>query len=263
MTNIVILVKFVISRMRVMLFSALNILLICSMGGATYAASLHTQSAADQAFSQALPAQLTGVVPSPLNQSVDIARFQQAIADDLSGRPSAARSIYDVLKNTELSDQIKIPSAINLAALGRFDEAKSAFSRITLSSDTRESHYAQLWQLWLIARNHTGKIIPLKKQLAQVASNFKMAEPYQQAIVDLYAGKGSVDAVFKAVQAIDKLTDIQKRNVITEATFFTGGYLRYVDQDKEAELRLYQREQSQLCLLSLERPFISHAVGEL
>lgn len=264
MSITVILVQLMGSRLRVMLFAALNILLIGSMGGwSAYAASLHTQGAADQAFSQASPAQLTGVVPSPLNQSVDIARFQQAIAEDLSGHPSAARSIYDVLKDTEMSDQIAVPSAINLAVLGRLDEARSAFAGIALSKDRHEANYAQLWLLWIAARTNGGKAILLRQQLGEMAKGSQMALPYQQAIAELYAGRGNAGAAFQAIEAMPNLSDLERQNFITEATFFTGGYLRYVNQDNQAALRLFKRYQGQLCLLSLERPLINTAIAEL
>ncbi|HBE9082905.1 hypothetical protein [Serratia fonticola] len=245
---------------------SLNFLLLASLGGwagVTLAASSLINSEVPQSASQH-----SHTLPSPmsqgrLSQSVQSEMFQQAIADDLSQRPLAARKLYDALEDSEMAGEIAVPSAVNLAALARFEEAKSAFAVIAQSANPRESNYALLWQLWLTARMHTGKTPPLKKQLSEIAAEVNLGVPYQQAIVDLYAGKGHAEAIFSAIDTMPDLSEADKQNFITEATFFTEGYLRYVSQDRMAALQLFKRYQHQLYIFSLERPLINESIAEL
>ncbi|WMY73539.1 hypothetical protein RHD99_19120 [Buttiauxella selenatireducens] len=199
----------------------------------------------------------------PQTKEARVALFQQAVADDLAGRNSAARKAWDVLKNTDMAAQSAVPSAINLAALGKFDAASTAFDALTASSNTRESDYARLWQLWLTARTHVGKSAALKKELAILASGMNVSSPGQQALIRLYAGKGSTDAVFAAIAAMPGTDELQRRDALTEATFFTGGYLQFVTHDNKAALQLYEREQNHLNSTSLETPLINKAAATL
>ncbi|MNC64540.1 hypothetical protein D3C75_1147550 [compost metagenome] len=57
--------------------------------------------------------------------------------------------------------------------------------------------------------------------------------------------------------------ELQRRNALTEATFFAGGYLQYVKSNGNAALQLYQREQSHLNSTSLELPLIEKATATL
>ncbi|WP_447877616.1 hypothetical protein [Serratia fonticola] len=249
--------------MRLIVLKVWLLSLLSAWAGVTLAASSPAAKEAVSATSPLLSDRHADGMGKPVDQSSYQAMFQKAITEDLSGRPQDARKIYDMLQKTELAPQVAVPSAINLAALARFDEAKSAFAHIALSADENESNYAQIWQLWLTARTHTGMTASLKKQLSVMAAGFNVAVPYQRAIVDLYAGKGDVESVFKAIDAMPNLSGIQKQNVITEATFFTGAYLRYVAQDNKSALQVFKRYQDQFCILSLERPLINGAIAEL
>lgn len=200
---------------------------------------------------------------APNNKDARVALFQQAVADDLAGRNSAARKVWDALKSTDMAEQSAVPSAINLVALSKFDAARNAFDALTASSNPRESDYARLWQLWLTARTYVGKPAALKKELAILASGMNVSSPGQQALIRLYAGKGSTDAVFAAIAAMPGTDELQHRDALTEATFFTGGYLQFVTHDNKAALQLYEREQSQLNSTSLEKPLINKAAATL
>lgn len=189
--------------------------------------------------------------------------FQQAVANDLAGHNHEARMAYDALKNTDMAMQAAVPSAINFAALGQFDAASKAFEQLAASHDTRSSDYAKLWQLWLIARTHTGKPASLKKELARLASGMNLSSPGQQALVRLYAGSGSIDAAFAAVAAIPGINELQRRDALTETIFFTGGYLQYVARNNKAALQFYEREQNKLNNTSLESPLINAAITSL
>lgn len=189
--------------------------------------------------------------------------FQQAVIDDLAGKNSEARKAYDALKGSDMSAQIAVPSAVNSVAMGQFDVAKPAFDALATSPNTRERDYAHLWQLWLTARTYTGNPEPLKKELARQASGMNTHSPSQQALVRLYTGTGSTDAVFSAIAAMPGTDELQRRDALTEATFFIGGYLQYVARNNKAALELYEREQSQLNNTSLENPLINKAAATL
>lgn len=192
-----------------------------------------------------------------------VALFQQAINDDLAGRNASARKVYDTLAGTEMATQIAVPLAINLVALGQFDAADEAFGVIATSDNARERDYAHLWQLWLTARTYVGKPTALKKELAILASGMNVSSAGQQALVRLYEGKGSTDAVYAAIAAMPGTDELQRRDALTEATFFIGGYQQYVARDNKAALELYEREQNQLNSTSLERPLINKAAATL
>lgn len=213
------------------------------------------------------PAWVTPVTQTPLatptTQAERVALFQQAIADDLATRPELARQAYDALKGSDMATQIAVPSAINLVALGQFSAARQAFNAVAASHNVYERDYAQLWQLWLTARTYSGKTQALKKELARMASGMNVRSPSQQALVRLYAGQDSAEAVFAAIAALPGSDELQRRDALTEATFFTGGYLLFVAHNHSAALQLYRREQNQLNSTSLERPLIDLTAATL
>lgn len=216
-----------------------------------------------------MPAMASTSITAPAATSVPkthearVALFQQAVADDLAGKNSSARGAWDALKGSDLAEQSAVPSAINLISLGQFDAAKKAFDALAVNHDTRVSDYASLWQLWLTARTHTGTSTSLKKKLARMASAMNVSSSSQQALVRLYEGKGSTDAAFAAIAAISGTDELQRRDALTETTFFTVGYLQYVARDNKAALQLYEREQNQLNSTSLETPLINKAAATL
>lgn len=209
------------------------------------------------------PSLITETVDAPKTHEARVALFQQAVADDLAGRNSSARKAWDALKDTDMTALAAVPSAINLVALGKFDAANKAFDALTASHDARESDYAQLWQLWLTARTSAVKPAAVKKELAILASGMNVSSPNQQALIRLYAGKGSIDAVFAAIAVMPGTDELQRRDALTEATFFIGGYLQYVVRDNKAALQFYEREQNQLNSTSLENPLINNAAATL
>jgi hypothetical protein len=186
--------------------------------------------------------------------------FQQAVADDLVGKNNDARKAYDALKGTDLSAQIAVPSAVNRIALGQFDEAKQAFDTLSTSQNDRERDYAHLWQLWLAARMNPNT---LKKKLDLLTSVMNASSPYQQALIRLYAGTGSADEVFATLAVMPGTDELQRRDALTVATFFIGGYLQYVARDNKAALELYKREHNHLNNTSLETPLVNKAAATL
>ncbi|TNV20479.1 hypothetical protein FH968_10780 [Buttiauxella sp. B2] len=201
----------------------------------------------------------TQVSATPQTQENRIAMFNQAVANDLAGRPTAARRAYDTLKGTELDSQIAVPSAVNFVALGRFAEASKAFDALTLSPNVRDRDYARLWQLWLNAR--TGQKAHGNKK--DTVGAISLAQPNEQAIANLYTGKGSVEAVFSAVKAMSFTTELERSDALTEATFFTGTWLLYVKHDNAAAKNLFDQNRSQLNNVSLETPFITKEMAAL
>ncbi|MCD9085691.1 hypothetical protein [Stenotrophomonas sp. SY1] len=190
-----------------------------------------------------------------------VATYSSAIALDAESLHAQARVLFDALDGTELKNRAAVPSAVNLVALGRFSEAKVAFSRIANSEDVRDSSYAQLWQLWLAARTHSGKSEELHKMLLEHAAMIGKQGTYHQALVELYGGQGTIDAVFAAIDRV-AVQEPQRRDARAEAAFFAGGYLQYVRQDESAALSLYQRELPHASE-SIERPLLRSAITAL
>lgn len=188
--------------------------------------------------------------------------FEQAMLDDAAGRHDRARKGYDRLQAGPLARAAAVPSAVNLVALNRFAQARKAFAVLATSQNAYEAGYSQLWQLWLTARTHKGKSAVLRAKLATAAAQIKPATPQQHALAELYAGKGSVDAVFAAIDGMGLVDPLQRRDARTEAAFFAGGYLQYVRRDSPAARRLYQQELSQPSA-SIERPLIEKAIAKL
>ncbi|QRY77767.1 hypothetical protein JVX91_19460 [Pseudomonas sp. PDNC002] len=187
--------------------------------------------------------------------------FEQALLDDAAGRHNQARKGYDRLQAGPLSKAAAVPSAVNLVAVDRFDQARKAFATLATSQDVYEAGYSQLWQLWLTARTYKGNSAALRATLANAAAEVKAATPQQRALAKLYAGKGSVDAVFSAIDGMGLVDPLQRRDARTEAAFFAGGYLQYVRRDHPAALRLYKRELSQPTA-SIERPLLEKAIAK-
>lgn len=189
--------------------------------------------------------------------------FKKALQDDLSGRQELARKEYDSLKNTPLVAVSAVPSAVNLVALKRFDDAKSALSLIQHGANKHDASYARLWQLWLIAHNQTQSKELMKSQLVKTAKDYKADSAVRQEIINLYAGKGNVEKVFTAISSDTSLSEFQRRDATTEATFFAGSYLRYVAGDIPAARKLYQEKAELLNPVSLENTFITQEMTAL
>lgn len=188
--------------------------------------------------------------------------FEQALVDDASGHPLEARKRYDLLRGTAMERAAAVPSAVNLAVLGRFDDARKAFIPLTGSADACEAGYAQLWQLWLDARTWRGDLASLREKLARDTVGLRAGNAYQQALFNLYAGQGSVEAVFAAIETSTAENSQQRRDARTEAALFAGGYLQYVLGDTAMAQRLYRRELPQ-SVASVERPLIQQSMQTL
>ncbi|MET3654786.1 hypothetical protein [Dyella japonica] len=187
--------------------------------------------------------------------------FEQALVDDASGRPQQARQRYDALHGTAMENAMAVPSAVNFAVLGRFDDARKAFAGLSGSADAYVAGYAQLWQLWLDARTFSSEdTAALRNRLAKAVTGLRPANAQQQALLRLYAGQGDVDTVFAAIEASTPAGSLQRRDSRTEAAFFAGGYLQYVQRDASAAARLYSRELPQSGA-SVERPLIQQSIA--
>lgn len=185
--------------------------------------------------------------------------FEQALVDAASGHPSEARKRFDLLQGTALERAAAVPSAVNLAALGRFDDARKAFMALAGSADTLEASNAQLWQLWLDARTWRGDLATLREKLARDTVGLRAGNAQQQALLNLYAGQGSVDEVFATIDASMPDNSERRRDARIEAAFFAGGYLQYVVDDTAAAQRLYWREITQSGA-SVERSLIQESI---
>lgn len=232
-----------------------------------------TSTALESTLSQAHQRYLAGDLAAArmlLGQTADQDRqnpaflYESAIVNDAAGRHTQARQLYDELVNTSEQSQASVPSAANLALLGRYTDSAHAFDALAKSSgDAHLAAYAELWQLWLTARTHQGDLAGLRQQLAKDAAKVTPADAQQSALVNLYAGKDSTDEVFSAIDAMAADDALQHSDLRTEAAFFAGGYLQYARGDKAAALRLYQHEFSQASTASIERPLIRQAVAAL
>lgn len=188
--------------------------------------------------------------------------LEQAMIDAASGHPLEARKRFDVLRETSMVRQAAVPSAVNLAVLGRFDDARKAFMVLTGSTDATEAGNAQLWLLWLDARTWRGDAVPLREKLARDTVGLRAGNAQQQALLNLYAGQGSVDAVFAAIEASTPANSEWRRGARTEAALFAGGYLQHaLGKPLEAQ-RLYRRELPQSGG-SIERPLLQQSIQAL
>ncbi|WP_315809269.1 hypothetical protein [Pseudomonas sp. C9-3] len=184
--------------------------------------------------------------------------FEKALLDDTEGLHEHARIGYDRLQLGPLASSVAVPSAVNLVAVGQFKQAATAFKQLSISQDSYVAGYAQLWELWLLAAQKGGSAYH-RELLAEASSGIRPASPQQNAIRQLYAGEGSVDAVFSAIESMHFTDSLQERTARSEAAFFCGGYLQYVLNDYPAAMRLYQRELAEPGA-SIERPLIKKAL---
>lgn len=182
---------------------------------------------------------------------------EQAFIEDAGGRHVRARQFYDALKGSDQSAVIAVPSAVNLAALGRFEQARKAFSELQKNSaNDQVKAYAGLWNLWLTAREAQDaglKPDAIKARVQKVARGIKPVTEPQRALLALYQGKSDSSAVFVEIDAL-KVPDTVKRDLRTEAGLFAGAYLDYVRQDHAAALRAYERALQQSRPTAMERP---------
>lgn len=202
---------------------------------------------------------------SQAQSSVQIAprvSYSQALADDASGRHEQARKLFDALSSTEMKTDSAVPSAVNLVLLKRYADARKAFDAIANSANPREAAYAQVWQLWLSARTWEGKASDLRKQLKTQARGLQGKDAVHQALIDLYAGKGNVDAVFAAVEATPVANQAIHDDLFAEAGFFTGSWKQYVEGSASAAQELYEQALPRSSA-SLEHPLLKQSIATL
>lgn len=189
-------------------------------------------------------------------EKTPMATFQQAVNDDLAGHHREARQKYDALNNGMLAGIILLPSAVNLAALERYDEARQAFTLLRQNGNGRERDYGLLWDLWLTARTWQGGTTALQKTLTDKAAHYKWFSAYESAIADIYSGKGNEKSVFQLIDSIAFSEAEEKADAVTQTVFFVGGYYQYVIKQPQKAQKLYRDYASHLNKSSLERNLI-------
>jgi len=182
--------------------------------------------------------------------------FAQALLDDAAGRHAEAQQRYEALRGTPLASSVAIPAAINLVAQAKLREASNAFAK---AAETARSPallaYLQQWQLYLLARSQGGPASALQTVLRERGASLRPANPVQRALVALYRGEGSADAVLDAVASMD--VDAQaRRDTLTESVFFAGSYLLYVRGDRPTAALLFRQEMALPPSASSERMLI-------
>lgn len=184
---------------------------------------------------------------------------EQAFLEDAYGRHMRARQFYDALKGSDQQAVIAVPSAVNLTALARFEQARIAFADIQKSSPSPQVQaYAGLWRLWLGARTASDAgLTPeaAKARVQKLARSIKPATAEQRALVALYQGKTDSSAVLAEIDAL-QVPEATKRDLRTEVGLFAGAYLDYVRQDHQGALRIYQLALEQSRPAAMERQLL-------
>lgn len=185
--------------------------------------------------------------------------FTQALADDGAGEHQRARAWYDALQGTELAAESAVPSAVNLVALGHYNDARKAFGAIASTGSARDAAYAQLSLLALTARTWTGDSADLRKQLATQAEGLRGNDLLHQRLFDLYAGKASIEQAMDVAQAMGG-SESALNDRLAETGYFAGLWQQYVQRDSAAAQRLYQQALARAAA-SIERPLLEQALG--
>lgn len=184
---------------------------------------------------------------------------EQAFLEDATGRHMRARQLYDALKGSDQEAVIAVPSAVNLTALARFDQARSSFAALQKRSPSPQvKAYAGLWSLWLGARGASDaglKPDAARARVQKIARGIRPVTAQQRALVALYQGKTDSSAVFAEIDAL-QVPEAIKRDLRTEAGLFAGAYLDYVRQDHQGALRIYQLALGQSRPAAMERPLL-------
>lgn len=189
--------------------------------------------------------------------------MELALVDDALGRPQQARRHYDRLGRSAWRDLAALPSAANLAALGRYRDADRAFAQIaSKGANADEKAYAQLWRLWLVTRDNASSRRARDTAFKRLLGAVRPDDAAQHALVELYRGKADSASVFAAIDRMP-LTLPQRRALIAEATLFSGGYLQGMRNDAAAARWLYQVELGLPPVACPERPLIAQAARAL
>lgn len=188
--------------------------------------------------------------------------FDQALNDYFAGRYSDAQKGYNRLKDTDYHGVSAVPAAINAIAQTQYSDAQKSFAEIKKGSSQRDKEYAQLWNLWLTAKQWKGSNEELNKELKRQVESQTWHLPFEKSIAGLYAGRETVESVFDAVSALTADAALHQ-DALTEATFFAGGYLQNVKHDNAAAKQLFNDNLNKLNSVSLERPLIDRECAAL
>lgn len=188
--------------------------------------------------------------------------YDQAVRDYFDGRNFDAKKRYESLSGTDYSAISAVPAAVNLIALGDYSQAKLAFINIQENSQSREREYAQLWELWITAKQWKGNRNALNQELQRLVNSHNWQSSYMHTIAGLYAGQETVENVFRVVAAINN-DAAREKDAYTEATFFTGGYLQNVKHNGVAARKLFNSNLNELNRVSLERTLIEREIATL
>ncbi|MCK7230000.1 hypothetical protein L8P27_19540 [Enterobacter asburiae] len=200
--------------------------------------------------------------PAVVQDTDGTALFNQALDDYFSGRNHEAQLGFERLKKSRIAAVSAVPAAVNLVALGQYSDAQKAFADIKSNASVRDREYAQLWELWLTAKQWKGNDKALDKELKRLVYSQTWHLPYEKAIAGLYTGRETVDSVFSTVSAFNADPALQQ-DARAEATFFAGGYLQNVKHDSASAKQLFNDNLNKLNSVSLERPFIDRECASL
>lgn len=182
--------------------------------------------------------------------------LSMALKEDLNGDPHTARAFYDRLIMGNQVAVAEIPSAINHVRLGQYNIAKNAIVDLMKSDDLKVADYAALWDLWLTARLWKGPASQLPKALQKKVTNRNWHSDSEMLLASLYSAKIKPEQIYNNIIKQKFNNSSEKSDAITQALFFTGGYLTYVQRKPTEAIKLYAKHASELNENSLEKPFI-------
>lgn len=205
----------------------------------------------------------SSIIPLEINPAEGLIYFNKALNYDFSGDHVSARKIYDKLKNSQVSEEISVPSAVNLVALNRYDEAEREFIKLLSSKDESVRSYAKVWILWISARMSNHSHEAFSKRFKKIVKVNDFSNEYQLEIFNTYIKNEGFDNVFKEIKEMENTNEIERRNAYTEAAFFIGGYYRYLKDDPSMALKIYKDQLDKLYERSLEWHLIKKEIAEL
>lgn len=182
--------------------------------------------------------------------------LSMALKEDLNGDPHTARALYDRLIMGNQVAVVEIPSAINHVRLGQYEIAKNAIADLMKSDDLKVADYAALWDLWLTAKLWNGSALQLKKMLQKKVASRDWHSASEELLASLYSGKSKPKNIYSEIKQQKYNNHSEESDAITQALFFTGGYLTYVQRKPTEAIKLYAKHASELNENSLEKPFI-------
>ena len=190
---------------------------------------------------------------SPVSQAAiepDANTLSLAESLDLDGRPAAARRMYDAIERKFPDALPGVPSAINLFALNKIDQAWDYFTQIQKRGSSTDREYASLWLALLYVKDK-GKL-PVGKERDSLLPDIFLT-PTRREIARLYRGDLSIK---EFIDFINSSSSLSQRDEFTEIVFFTVGYLRYVIKDIDEAQKIINKNKMKLFSGSLEKPLL-------